>query len=423
MTTAQVDRSYRALLAVPALGRVVLGMQLARIAQSMVGVAIVLFALSVYHSPVLAGIVAFASSAPGMLASPLAGALLDRHGRTRLVMLDYLLAALSLVTIALLSTGGMLPAWLLVAIAAAASLTGPLSTTGLRSLFPLMVPRHLWERVNALDSSGYVVATIVGPPVAGVLLQVIGPEPALAAIGALFVVAAMVLLRIPDPRTSVASTGSLLLDAWQGIVYTWRNTTLRALGFSLTTTNIGNGIMYIAIPLLVLGRLHGGPAAVGLAFALQGIGGVIAAVAFGRMDTRGRERQLLYLPMLGMAAVLLLLLPDWGVLPFALVMLVLGVLNGPIDISLFTIRQRRTDPAWLGRAFAISMAFNALGVPVGAALAGSLANWSLEGAIVIAIVAALAGAFIARRFIPATDDSAGITGATTMAQEGTPAPT
>lgn len=36
-------------------------MQLARIAQAMVGVAIVLFTLSEYDSPVLAGIVTFAS--------------------------------------------------------------------------------------------------------------------------------------------------------------------------------------------------------------------------------------------------------------------------------------------------------------------------------------------------------------------------
>ncbi|MBA2488754.1 MAG: hypothetical protein H0V36_05435, partial [Chloroflexi bacterium] len=55
------DRSYRALIAIPDLGRVVLSMQLARIAQAMIGVAIVLFTLAEYDSPALAGIVTFAS--------------------------------------------------------------------------------------------------------------------------------------------------------------------------------------------------------------------------------------------------------------------------------------------------------------------------------------------------------------------------
>src|SRR5512142_633817 len=140
MSAPATDRSYRALLAVPSIGRVLLGMQIARIAQSMVTVALVLFTLTTYHSAPLAGLVTFAGSFPGLFASPIAGALLDRHGRTRLVILDYLLAAASLLLIGGLSLAGALPSWLLVLIAAIASVTGPLSTSGLRSLFPLIVP-------------------------------------------------------------------------------------------------------------------------------------------------------------------------------------------------------------------------------------------------------------------------------------------
>ena len=98
------DRSYRALLRVPTLGRVLLSMQIARVAQSMVGVALVLFTLDRYGSPAFAGFVTFASVFPGLLISPVAGALLDRHGRIRLVLLDYLvaLAAMALVGVVLI---------------------------------------------------------------------------------------------------------------------------------------------------------------------------------------------------------------------------------------------------------------------------------------------------------------------------------
>ena len=81
--------SYRALLGVPGLGRALLSTQLARIAQSMVSVAIVLFTLAEYGSPILAGVVTFVSIAPGLVLSPVGGALLDRHGRVRLIVLDY----------------------------------------------------------------------------------------------------------------------------------------------------------------------------------------------------------------------------------------------------------------------------------------------------------------------------------------------
>jgi MFS family permease len=82
------ERSYRALFSIPDLGRVIVSMQLARIASSMVGVALVLFTLVEYGSAELAGIVTFATLMPGVLLSPVAGALLDRHGRVRLIRID-----------------------------------------------------------------------------------------------------------------------------------------------------------------------------------------------------------------------------------------------------------------------------------------------------------------------------------------------
>ena len=87
-------------------------------------------------------------------------------------------------------------------------------------------------------------------------------------------------------------------------------------------------------------------------------------------------------------------------------MMLVGFLIGPMDIALFTVRQRRTDPAWMGRAFAVSMAFNYLGMPVGAALAGLLADRSIETAILVlgiggSIVAAIAAAVLVPRHEPA----------------------
>ena len=61
----RTERSYRALLGVPGLPRILVSMQLSRIAQSMVGVALVLFTLAEYRSPALTGIVTFASVFPG----------------------------------------------------------------------------------------------------------------------------------------------------------------------------------------------------------------------------------------------------------------------------------------------------------------------------------------------------------------------
>jgi predicted MFS family arabinose efflux permease len=137
---------------------------------------------------------------------------------------------------------------------------------------------------------------------------------------------------------------------------------------------------------------------------------MVAALITGRMDSRGREWDLLVLPMAGVVVADLLLLFAAGaataVVGIAFIgggLALGGLLNGPMDIGLFTIRQRRTDPAWMGRAFAVSMGFNFIGYPIGAALAGAIAATSIEAAIVVGAFACVLGAVAAAVLIPRRD--------------------
>ena len=220
------------------------------------------------------------------------------------------------------------------------------------------------------------------------------------------------MVGIPDPPSVVDSTGRLLTDALDGLRYAWRNPTIRGLAFSISCLNLAGGITTIVIPLLILKRLGLPEVLVGVTFALSGVAGMISALIFGRMDTRGREWALLTYPMLAIAPAVALLLPPAlidgldpavGLLFLAAWAIAIGVANGPLDIALFTIRQRRTDPAWTGRAFAVSMAMNFIGFPIGAALGGALADSSLALAIVPAILASICGFVFAATLIPRTD--------------------
>src|SRR5512132_1941697 len=178
--------SYRALFAIPGFTRLVTSMLLARVAGQMVSLVIVLLALQRYGSATVAGTATFLDVTPGLIASPIAGALLDRHGRARLAVVDYVLAGISLALIAVLATADALPVPLFFLIVAISGTTRPLSNTGVRTLFPLLVPSHLWERANAIDSNGYVIASIFGPAVAGAIVALFGPSAALGVVAAIF---------------------------------------------------------------------------------------------------------------------------------------------------------------------------------------------------------------------------------------------
>jgi MFS family permease len=210
MTTAVEPASYRRVLATPGFRTLWGGALLARIGQQMTVVVLVLFVLARFGSASLAGAAVFFAIAPGLLVSPIAGALLDRGRRIRLITLDYAVAAVCMAAVGLLDRAGVLTSVLLLLIVGASSFTTPLSNTGTRSLFPMVLPRDLWDRANALDSGGYVVAMIIGPAIAGATVALFGGAAGLLATAAIFALAALVVSRVPEPAAVQGGTRGLL---------------------------------------------------------------------------------------------------------------------------------------------------------------------------------------------------------------------
>ena len=161
----------------------------------------------------------------------------------------------------------------------------------------------------------------------------------------------------------------------------------------------------IAIPVLVLGRLHEGPAAVGYIWGLVGAATLVSMLFVGRLQTLGRERQLMAVSMLAMAVAMSFLPFAFSIVAVALALAVAGLVETPFDIAFLTLRQRRTDPAKYGRTFAVSMALNQLGGPVGSAIAGPLIAWSLTGALWVAVGLVAAAAVVPLVTIPAREES------------------
>ena len=281
------------------------------------------------------------------------------------------------------------------------SLTSILSIVGLRTIFPLMVPSYLWERANAIDANGYVVATILGPPIAASLVAFLGAPEAMIAIAIPFGLAALALIGLREPVTATVTSGRLLRDAYDGLRYSWSNRTIRGLGFSMSVINLCWGAVTIILPLIVLDVLDEGEAWVGIAFAASGISGMISALVFGQRDTRGRELPMLVIPMILMGPAVALMLPATGVfgpIEPAVGLALVVVLDVRVRAAERAARHRPVhDPpatdgsAWMGRAFAVSMAFNFMGYPFGAIIAGALASDSLPAAVLLGVVTCVPG--------------------------------
>jgi predicted MFS family arabinose efflux permease len=385
------ETSYRALFKVGGFTQLLVSTLAARIATQMFSVLLVLFVLETRHSASLSGIVVVCSQVPGIIVSPIAGALLDRGSRLSLMVLDYVVASTCITLIGVLSLFHGPPTSALIVIVSLGALTAPLSRVGGRSLWPVIVPRSLWDRSNAADSGVFVVANVLGPAVAGVAVALVGPRVALLLPAVVMITAAALLVGLAVPDTRSTTEVSVLADAWAAIGYVWRNRVLRMLSGTMTIFNACGGILTIAIPFIVLRDIHGGPTTVGLLFAIMGGGGFLAGLVTGRIGTENREKRLLAVSCMTTAVAFVLLAIDHSEIALVSLVAVIGLANGPLTVAMFSLRQRATEPAWFGRAFAVSMNLNFAGSPIGALIAGALLTRSVALTLLVAACCALIG--------------------------------
>lgn len=386
--------SYRALLRLPDMTALLLATTLSRLAGRMVALAIVLYALSRTGSPALAGWMAFALFVPGLIASPIAGALIDRSGAVRAIAVDMAASAACLLGLALVDRIGWASAPVLLTLAGLFSLTSPLSAAGIRTLVPRLVRIEARDRANALDTSIHGLTDIVGPALAGVLVGFVGAAPTFILISILYATTAICVGRIRTPHPRAGPLPALLRTALTGFVRVSRAPTLRAMALSYSLYQVTWGALLVVVPVVAARHVTGGAAqaTAGLLWAGSGVVGVIGTLIAGRLRTLGRERPTM---ALGMGITALAAGPvaaTHGLFGLALGLMLIAAAAGPVDIAVLTLRQRRTDPIELGRVLSVSMSLSLAGIPLGSALAGVLLPWSLPAAFAAAGLASLLAA-------------------------------
>jgi predicted MFS family arabinose efflux permease len=300
----------------------------------------------------------------------------------------------------------------LVALVAAGSVTLPLTSTGTRSLMPLLTPRPLWDRINAVDSAAMNLAQFLGPALAGLLFAAIGGKGTLLVVAATWLCGLVVLLWVREPAGERPAGGALWRDAVDGLRYCFSNPVLRGIAVVFPLANLGAGAFLVALPVMVLGHTRGGTVAVGALWAGFGAAGLVTGLLFGRVHTEGHERAITAV-MFALAGAALMLVAVSALLPATLIlaavgMTIAGATFGPGDVAMFSLRQRATAPAWFGRAFSVSMSVNALGMPIGSAVAGPIVAVSPVAAMVAGAAVSVMAACLTPLALPGREARAAL---------------
>lgn len=325
--------------------------------------------------------------APSVLLSPIAGALVDRSNRKRIIILSDLAAGIATIGLLYMLTTGNLEIWHVYVANVIAGAFNSLQFPAFGASVTMMIPKQHYARASGMMSLADAASGILAPAFAGALLGLIGLEGImfidvitfLAAIGTVAVVA------IPQPeRTAdgMEGTGSLWQESLYGFRYIWRRPSL--LGLQLVFFALNFLAMFgiaVMVP-MILARTGNSEIALASVQSIGAVGGVAGGLL---LSTWGGPKRKVHGVLFGMFLGSLLgelvlgigrSIPFWAFGAF-MSQFFIPIING----SNQAIWQSKVAPDVQGRVFSVRRLIAQITAPVATVIAGPLADNLFEPAL------------------------------------------
>lgn len=348
--------------------------------------------LKLTGDPLALGIVLALEGLPRAVFMLLGGAITDRFSPRLIMLLSDILRFVLTALMALVVFTGSVQMWMLYAFGLGFGLVAGFAIPAGNSIVPMLVEDHDLQAGNSIMMGISQLVGFVGPTIAGILIGRFSQSPlgiGLAfAIDALsFAVSAVTLWlmhtgRIRQQTGESDSKESVWASILAGIKYLWAEKTLRLMFLVITAVNfLFVGPLLVGIPVLANQRLPEGALAFGLLVSAFSGGNLAGYLLAGSLPRPSGQTMRVFL--IALLAVFGLVLGSFGFIRSTWVdfglMLLLGLGNGYISITLFTWMQLRTPREMLGRMMSMMMLSNTGLVPISQAISGAVSRWSLTG--------------------------------------------
>ena len=383
--------------------------------------AIPWFVLQTTGSVAQTGLVGFFSLLPFVLSSALGGVVVDRLGYRRASIVADLASGATVLAIPVLAwTVGVPLAALLALVFAGALLDAP-GQTAREAILPDLVDRAgmTLERGTSFFDGVSRAANMVGAPLAGVLIAVLGPVDVLVLDAATFAVSALLMrLFVPVGKPTPSSAGEPYFEQLrEGFGFLWRTPIVRALVLMVLITNMLDAGMGGVLMPVYADSVLGSVVALGLMSGAMGATALLGTLIFAWIGTRlPRVTTLVVGFTLGGPTRFFFLATLPGIGPAIAGFAIAGIGIGPVNPILGTIGYERVPAELRARVFGATTAAVMAGAPIGALLAAaSIEALGLQATLVafgcVYLACTLSPLVVpawrdAGRLTPATDPSA-----------------
>jgi predicted MFS family arabinose efflux permease len=145
---------------------------------------------------------------------------------------------------------------------------------------PTLIAREDLVEGNSKLETSSSAAAVVGPPIAGGLIQILGAAPSIAldALGTLFAAVAIISIKKPEPPPSPPTQRNFWSELRDGVRVVAETPTLRNLATSTSILNIGNTMFYAVFYLFIYDQLKMSPLVAGMTLGVGSVGVVVGAM-------------------------------------------------------------------------------------------------------------------------------------------------
>ncbi len=346
---------------------------------SMFGALSLTALLYLHATPVQLGLLAIAQGLPVPLFALSAGAWIDRLPLRRILIAADVGRAVALLTIPAAALFGVLHIEQLYTVAFVFGLLEVVFDIAYRSYLPALVPSGELLDANAKLSASESVAEIGSPAVGGALVQAAGGPGAVLvdALTFLWSAACVSLIDREHRRARRVEQHNMLQEVAEGLRAVWKDRILRALTAANGTGRFFGGFYQALYGLFLIKTLGFSPLIVGVTIGAGGVGSLGGALLAGRMTRRFGVGGTLLISKLVPIGVLIPLAGGPAELAFAMVVAA-QLFGDPFwatyEITSTSLRQSITPERLLGRVTSSMVLVQAGLLPVGALVAGVLAE-------------------------------------------------
>jgi MFS family permease len=333
-------------------------------------------------TPTQMGILTAAGAIPSLLVGLFAGVWVDRHRRQPILIAADLGRAALLLLIPIAALQGLLRIEYLYIVAFLVGTLGLFFEVAHHSFLPSLVGREQLVEGNSKLEISDSVAEIVGPGLAGGLVQLVTAPIAIAVDAISFLISALFLglIRTPEPAPKPTDERqNVFMQVGKGLGLVSGNALLRAIAGSMSTVHLFNAVLEAVFVLYLTRELGIGPGILGLIFASGSVGFLVGALLPGRVSRRfGLGSSIIGgLLLVGLSDLLIPLLSGSVAVVVKILVLIAAQFFFGLGLTIFNIgqvsvRQTVTPDHLQGRMNA-TMGFIAAGsVPLGGLLGGGL---------------------------------------------------